>query len=107
MVSGSRRATSATMATIRLVRAAFTSSLSVQFLATGSLPQRPSNAKRRRALLPCSRPGRDDFSRNVLRERKERQMKLILANPRGFCAGVERAIQIAERALDLFGAPVY
>jgi 4-hydroxy-3-methylbut-2-enyl diphosphate reductase len=34
-------------------------------------------------------------------------MKLILANPRGFCAGVERAIEIAERALDLFGAPVY
>ncbi|MEC7162900.1 MAG: 4-hydroxy-3-methylbut-2-enyl diphosphate reductase [Pseudomonadota bacterium] len=32
---------------------------------------------------------------------------LILANPRGFCAGVDRAIQIVERALDLHGAPVY
>ncbi|MEE3119901.1 MAG: 4-hydroxy-3-methylbut-2-enyl diphosphate reductase, partial [Pseudomonadota bacterium] len=32
---------------------------------------------------------------------------LILANPRGFCAGVDRAIQIVERALDLYGAPVY
>ena len=34
-------------------------------------------------------------------------MKIILANPRGFCAGVDRAIKIVERALDLFGAPVY
>ena len=32
---------------------------------------------------------------------------LILANPRGFCAGVDRAIQIVESALDLHGAPVY
>ncbi len=32
---------------------------------------------------------------------------LILANPRGFCAGVDRAIQIVARALDLHGAPVY
>jgi 4-hydroxy-3-methylbut-2-enyl diphosphate reductase len=30
-----------------------------------------------------------------------------LANPRGFCAGVDRAIDIVDRALDLFGAPVY
>ncbi|MFP3874602.1 MAG: 4-hydroxy-3-methylbut-2-enyl diphosphate reductase [Thiohalophilus sp.] len=34
-------------------------------------------------------------------------MKLILANPRGFCAGVDRAIDIVERALELFGAPIY
>lgn len=34
-------------------------------------------------------------------------MKIILANPRGFCAGVDRAISIVERALELFGAPVY
>ncbi|MGJ3648358.1 4-hydroxy-3-methylbut-2-enyl diphosphate reductase [Sphingomonas sp. GlSt437] len=34
-------------------------------------------------------------------------MQLILANPRGFCAGVVRAIDIVERALDLYGAPVY
>ncbi|HAO32199.1 MAG TPA: 4-hydroxy-3-methylbut-2-enyl diphosphate reductase, partial [Candidatus Competibacteraceae bacterium] len=30
-----------------------------------------------------------------------------LANPRGFCAGVDRAIGIVERALELFGAPIY
>jgi len=34
-------------------------------------------------------------------------MQIILANPRGFCAGVERAIAIVERALQKFGAPIY
>ncbi len=34
-------------------------------------------------------------------------MDLLLANPRGFCAGVDRAIGIVERALEVFGAPVY
>ena len=34
-------------------------------------------------------------------------MKIVLANPRGFCAGVDRAIEIVNRALDIFGAPIY
>lgn len=34
-------------------------------------------------------------------------MEVQLANPRGFCAGVDRAIEIVERALELFGAPIY
>ncbi len=34
-------------------------------------------------------------------------MKMTLANPRGFCAGVDRAIEIVERALEIFGAPIY
>ena len=34
-------------------------------------------------------------------------MQILLANPRGFCAGVDRAIDIVERALELFGAPIY
>jgi 4-hydroxy-3-methylbut-2-en-1-yl diphosphate reductase len=34
-------------------------------------------------------------------------MKMMLANPRGFCAGVDRAIEIVERALRMFGAPIY
>ncbi|HZP65240.1 MAG TPA: 4-hydroxy-3-methylbut-2-enyl diphosphate reductase [Rudaea sp.] len=34
-------------------------------------------------------------------------MQVLLANPRGFCAGVDRAIEIVERALEAFGAPIY
>ena len=34
-------------------------------------------------------------------------LKVLLSNPRGFCAGVERAIEIVERALERFGPPVY
>jgi 4-hydroxy-3-methylbut-2-enyl diphosphate reductase len=34
-------------------------------------------------------------------------MEILLANPRGFCAGVERAIDIVERALEQYGAPIY
>jgi 4-hydroxy-3-methylbut-2-en-1-yl diphosphate reductase len=34
-------------------------------------------------------------------------LKILLANPRGFCAGVDRAIDIVERAIGLFGAPIY
>ena len=34
-------------------------------------------------------------------------MQILLANPRGFCAGVDRAIDIVERAVALFGAPIY
>ena len=39
--------------------------------------------------------------------RREQKMEIVLANPRGFCAGVERAIEIVERALEAFGAPIY
>ena len=34
-------------------------------------------------------------------------MKLLLSKPRGFCAGVDRAIESVERAIELWGAPVY
>src|SRR5688572_15421469 len=34
-------------------------------------------------------------------------MDVVLANPRGFCAGVDRAIEIVERAIDALGAPIY
>ena len=34
-------------------------------------------------------------------------MEIVLANPRGFCAGVDRAIEIVKRAIELLGAPIY
>ncbi|EHZ6872122.1 4-hydroxy-3-methylbut-2-enyl diphosphate reductase [Providencia rettgeri] len=34
-------------------------------------------------------------------------MQILMANPRGFCAGVDRAISIVERALEIYGAPIY
>src|SRR5690606_1495850 len=34
-------------------------------------------------------------------------MDIVLANPRGFCAGVDRAIEIVKRALETLGAPIY
>ena len=39
--------------------------------------------------------------------RQSKTLRVILAQPRGFCAGVERAIEIVERALELYGPPVY
>jgi 4-hydroxy-3-methylbut-2-enyl diphosphate reductase len=38
---------------------------------------------------------------------KKLEMQVLLAQPRGFCAGVDRAIEIVERAIELYGAPVY
>ncbi|MAQ71400.1 MAG: 4-hydroxy-3-methylbut-2-enyl diphosphate reductase [Alphaproteobacteria bacterium] len=40
-------------------------------------------------------------------DRKDTKLKILLAAPRGFCAGVDRAIQIVEKALEKYGAPVY
>jgi 4-hydroxy-3-methylbut-2-enyl diphosphate reductase len=40
-------------------------------------------------------------------ENHHTMIRILLANPRGFCAGVDRAIEIVERALQLFGAPIY
>src|SRR5215475_10181373 len=39
--------------------------------------------------------------------RRDNTMRVVLAQPRGFCAGVERAIEIVERALDKYGPPIY
>ena len=35
------------------------------------------------------------------------EISILLANPRGFCAGVDRAIDIVQRALEIFGRPIY
>ena len=38
---------------------------------------------------------------------KNKELKILLSAPRGFCAGVERAIEIVEKSIEKFGAPVY
>ena len=38
---------------------------------------------------------------------KNKEIKILLAAPRGFCAGVVRAIDIVEKALEKYGSPVY
>ena len=37
----------------------------------------------------------------------KKELKIYLASPRGFCAGVKRAIEIVEKAINKYGAPVY
>ena len=49
----------------------------------------------------------DKIGRAMKRKATKRNLTILLAAPRGFCAGVERAIQIVEQALKRFGAPVY
>ena len=39
--------------------------------------------------------------------KKKMGIKLLLSKPRGFCAGVVRAIEIVEKALELYGSPIY
>jgi 4-hydroxy-3-methylbut-2-enyl diphosphate reductase len=43
----------------------------------------------------------------ISREGKDVALQVILAKPRGFCAGVVRAIEIVEKAIDLYGSPIY
>ena len=38
---------------------------------------------------------------------KNKEIKILLSAPRGFCAGVERAIEIVEKSIQKYGAPVY
>src|SRR5580704_11349806 len=51
--------------------------------------------------------GNQDIRTSSLVQSETGIMQVILAQPRGFCAGVELAIEIVERAIDKFGAPVY
>jgi len=47
------------------------------------------------------------FDHNLPAAAPKRPLRILLASPRGFCAGVDRAIQIVEKAIEKFGAPVY
>jgi len=56
--------------------------------------------------LGCPRPLR--YNRGQIEAQPpEAPMDILLTNPRGFCAGVDRAIEIVERALELYGAPIH
>ncbi len=58
--------------------------------------------------MPCGNPfGRLDGGFQAWSPVKSGFMDIILANPRGFCAGVDRAIEIVKRALESLGAPIY
>src|SRR5438309_10797588 len=59
-------------------------------------------------MLPVRISTRPTAARPVCTRRPdELKMQVILAQPRGYCAGVVRAIEIVERALEKYGAPVY
>jgi len=49
----------------------------------------------------------DQFGENVVKTDIRKSKSVLLAAPRGFCAGVDRAIQIVERSIEKYGAPVY
>src|SRR5471030_1923369 len=55
---------------------------------------------------PASELGQPAAARFQMTEAKK-PLTILLASPRGFCAGVDRAIQIVERALERYGQPVY
>ncbi len=52
-------------------------------------------------------PGKSPWNRSFMNHTVKPRLTLLLAAPRGFCAGVDRAIKIVEQALKLHGAPVY
>src|SRR5688572_9720311 len=54
----------------------------------------------------CKRAGRRPAER-ILMPVAKKPLTILLASPRGFCAGVDRAIQIVERAIERYGRPVY
>src|SRR5437773_12432659 len=67
-------------------------------VVAGSIPARRSTELADRAIAVAIQ------GRNKV---KVRPMKIYLANPRGFCAGVDRAIDIVEVSLKAYGAPIY
>src|SRR4029077_19453188 len=58
--------------------------------------------ERMRSLLDCAGVRRCRWARGY-----NHGMKALLASPRGFCAGVDRAIEVVDQALDAFGPPIY
>ncbi len=61
----------------------------------------------RERRLSCARAGITAGTYDGAMAEIEEQRKILLAAPRGYCAGVDRAVVTVEKALDLYGAPVY
>ena len=55
---------------------------------------------------PASERAGTRAERFFMIESKNKPLTILLASPRGFCAGVQRAIQIVERAIERYGRPV-
>ena len=68
-------------------------------------PQRGSTAATLAADVPSTSENPD--AKRVAPSERPRVTKVLLAAPRGYCAGVDRAVQTVEHALDLYGEPVY
>src|SRR5918992_1149946 len=86
-----------------------TSSTSIGRRGTSPRSMSPTARSRSAPAVCCwTRSGRA-VTRNARQRalRRSDVMQILLANPRGFCAGVDRAIDIVERAIELFGAPIY
>src|SRR5689334_12029576 len=60
----------------------------------------------RRGIRLTARTGLT-YRKGVYRIRTRKNMKIYLAKPRGFCAGVDRAIEIVDLSLKAYGAPIY
>jgi 4-hydroxy-3-methylbut-2-enyl diphosphate reductase len=63
----------------------------------------PFRANALAQILPVDFGGAIRYMKSM----EKRALKILIAAPRGFCAGVDRAIQIVEKAIDKYGAPVY
>jgi len=68
---------------------------------------RPWSPKFSRSEIGANHPADGEAGTARAPTPAKRPLKIVLASPRGFCAGVDRAIQIVSRALDKYGAPVY
>ena len=57
--------------------------------------------------LPVTLAGASAFPQDIPSEPSPEGKRILVASPRGYCAGVDRAVDAVEKALELYGAPVY
>ena len=69
--------------------------------------QRPRRHRGASAPTPRLAPMTTDMGMPPILSPEDAEKAVLLAAPRGYCAGVDRAVITVEKALDLYGAPVY